>query len=239
MKKKAIILLNTDIEHENRRTFYSCDNRYIDCISEAGGAALLLPCTGDNDILARCIELADGMLFIGGRDYPVEFYGGNGCPELNVMEAFRSGSDIFLAKSILNTRMPVLGICGGAQLISIAGGGSLLCHINNSEAHTGNIPHNVDIADGTFLKRILGGKQTIEIVSSHHQAVSPDAPGRGMRISAWAGDGTAEAVETSDEDRFLLGLQWHPERSVEKTDTMKIFRAFVSAALEYAGRKRL
>lgn len=239
MKKKAIILVNTDIEHENKRTFYSCDNRYIDCISEAGATALLVPCTANEELLSRSLELADGILFIGGRDYPLECYNGKGCPELNVMDAARSSSDIFLAKSVLSSRIPVLGICAGVQLISIVNGGSLLCHINNSEAHSGNVLHNVNIMDGTHLKRILGDKQVIEVVSSHHQAVSPDAPGLNMRISAFAHDGTVEAVETSEKERFLLGLQWHPERSVEKTDTMKIFNAFVAAALEYAGHKRL
>lgn len=237
MKKKAIILVNTDIDRSGEVSSYSCDSRYIECISEAGGAALLLPCTGDNDILARCVGIADGMLFIGGRDYPEKYYAGKVSPELKTMDISRSNSDIFLAQSVLNTRMPVLGICAGAQLISIVSGGSLLCHINNSRAHTGNTLHNVNITEGTLLKRILKGKRVIEIVSSHHQAVSPDAPGDNIRISALAEDGTVEAVETSGEGRFLLGLQWHPERSMDRTDAMKIFKAFISAALEYAGRK--
>ena len=128
----------------------------------------------------------------------------------------------------------MLGICGGQQLLAVAFGGTLIQHIPDSVKgalqHEQPNPrtepgHEVAVAPGTLLARVVGGRARMAVNSAHHQAV--DRPGEGAVVNAVAPDGVVEGVEHPGY-RFALGVQWHPEYAVDPADPL-IFRAFVDA----------
>ncbi len=146
----------------------------------------------------------------------------------------RTEAELALLRGAIERDMPVLGICGGQQLLAVALGGSLIQHIPDSVpdalAHEQPNPrheagHAVRVEPGTLLARIVG-TGAMQVNSSHHQAVRD--PGRG-RVNALAGDGVVEGIE-DPAARFCLGVQWHPEFGIDPGDR-RLFQALVSAAL--------
>jgi putative glutamine amidotransferase len=127
--------------------------------------------------------------------------------------------------------MPILGICAGLQLIQIVSGGKLIQHLRRAKNHLGDNYHSISIISGRLLMKMYGlGRITVN--SSHHQAADPAGIPSSLEVAAIAGDGTVEALEGKGA-RFLLAVQWHPERMIasrEYGNTMKLFRAFVGAA---------
>jgi putative glutamine amidotransferase len=139
-----------------------------------------------------------------------------------------------MTKGALKRNIPVLGICGGQQLLHVVLGGRLIQHIpdavENALAHEQPNPrdeagHEVLVKEGTFLRRIVGA-DTLAVNSAHHQAAL-DEP-EGVTINARAPDGVIEGMETDAYD-FCLGVQWHPEFDINDGDA-KIFKAFVAAS---------
>ncbi|HSF58721.1 MAG TPA: gamma-glutamyl-gamma-aminobutyrate hydrolase family protein, partial [Candidatus Binatia bacterium] len=131
---------------------------------------------------------------------------------------------------------PLLGICGGAQAINVALGGSLYQDIatelpsagqHEQGAKKGKGRHPIEIFPGTRLRQIVQ-RQTLKVNTTHHQAVRK--VGKGLLVNAKAKDGLIEGIE-SPHHRFVLGVQWHPEAFVDKDAYQRrIFSAFISAA---------
>jgi putative glutamine amidotransferase len=168
----------------------------------------------------------------------------------------RDRFDMEMAKWVLHkTALPILGICGGHQLISIAQGGALIQDIRTEwdiPAGSSNIPHSrkergvedlnfrhpVRLEEGRLAARAVnmpaGG--LLMTNSSHHQAVHPQRIGRDLYASAWSQDGVLEAIEPTDgspwaiSGRFILGVQWHPEQMQDEEPQQNIFRALVETA---------
>lgn len=157
---------------------------------------------------------ADALLILGGGDIAAACYGGPAGPVPNSYgvdeQADRGSLDLFRAYA--DAERPVLGICRGAQLINVAYGGSILPDIEAYELHHGGpdqpmfLDEKVEVADGTRLARIVG-PGVLTVRSGHHQAV--DRVGDGLVVAARALDGIVEAIE--DPERWVLGVQFHPE----------------------------
>lgn len=228
---------------------------YVDAISRAGGLPLLLPPLEDVAQGAALLEGLDGICFVGGPDYLPYHYGGRVQRAEELMDERRDRFDCAFARRVLKTTsLPVLGICGGCQLIAITLNGALVQDLRtewqpaagrtlphaSAERAADNIEgyrHPLKVEPGSLLERATGASGgTLESNSYHHQAVRPDAPGEGMRVSSWAPDGVAESIEPAADsafaqaNRFVLGVQWHPERMVDDEAQAAIFRAFVNAA---------
>ncbi len=146
----------------------------------------------------------------------------------------RTAFELAAARGALARGMPVLGICGGQQLLNVALGGTLIQHIPDEvpdalphrQPNPRDEPgHEVRIVAGTLLHRIAGTDR-LGVNSAHHQAVKDAGPG--VVVDAVAEDGVVEGIE-DPRRRFCLGVQWHPEFEINMADR-QIFRAFVEAA---------
>ena len=214
---------------------------YTAAVYESGGLPLILPPTERYDQFEQYLDGLDGLLLSGGQDIMPGTYGQESRTGFELtwqMEPKRDGFELALAQAALFRDMPVFGICRGEQLLAIVCGGSLYQDL--SLAPAGDMPrirhyqispwdapsHLVSVAEGSLLRRILGQEQ-IAVNSLHHQAVA--AGGQNLRPAAYASDGIIEALE-STAHRFVLGVQWHPERMYE-TDapSRALFNAFVEA----------
>jgi putative glutamine amidotransferase len=229
--RKPLILVNSDVDVRPpsgaRRVCVGED--YVRAVAESGGLPLVVPAALSPEQLRELAARCQGVLFVGGADYPPCWYGETPRPETRAMHPARATADRLLAEAALARPIAVLGICGGHQLLNLAHGGKLLQHLPHAEAHGGGTIHAVTIRGGRILRGLFG-ESRIEVNSSHHQAVAPDGLGRGLAAVAFADDGTLEALEGEDHRRFLLGVQWHPERCRNPAHRRKLFGAFVQAA---------
>jgi putative glutamine amidotransferase len=188
------------------------DERYAGAVAEAGGEPVHLAGFG---AAAEALSGLAGLLIPGGADFvpPRRYPPG---VVFDPVPPAQLACERALLAAAFARGLPVLGICYGMQLLAEAAGGSFVYDIpsDRPEAGAHRLPepggrHTIEIVPGSQLAGLLGAG-TIAVNSTHHQAV--DAPGRGMRVAARAADGIVEAIEPSDPARFVLGVQWHPER---------------------------
>ncbi len=208
--------------------------RYIDVIKDLGGIPFILPITEDSKLQAELLRRIDGLLITGsGPDLDPRLYGERPTARFKIMSKQRSASELGLAKRALKLDHPVLGICGGLQLLNVALGGSLIQDIatqvrgaltHQQETAATRVSHSVTITPKTRLHRILGVDR-LRVNSSHHQAPKKIAPG--LVVNAVSPDGVIEGLE-SPNHRFILGVQWHPEFLYRKDEaSRRLFRAFL------------
>jgi len=175
----------------------------------------------------------DGLLLTGGVDVDPSLYGE--FPHLMTQAAVpeRDELELTLLREALAQDLPVLAICRGHQLLNVCLGGSLLQHIEGPVhvIQEGNVSswHEVVVETGTRLHDALGIDRTI-VNSRHHQGVTPDRLASGLKVTAMSDDGVVEAFEGMAQ-RWLVGVQWHPERletdsSEFISQSRKIFEAF-------------
>lgn len=224
--KPPVIGLNMDCREKVDAPTYRIKSYYVDAIHDAGGLPLLIPSIPDRKLLDVYVGKCNAFVFIGGRDYPPEYYGEQKHKKTKVLPEKRYETDFMLADMVLMTGMPVLGICAGHQLINIVLGGKLLQHI---EGHSDEIYHKADISEGSRILKSIFRNRRLLVNSSHHQALNPGHIGRGLKVCAVSGDGTVEAVEGTGR-RKILGVQWHPERIRNLDHRRRLFRWLVNSA---------
>lgn len=233
------IRIGFSLDYETTPTFskkpwYAIRENYLSAVADFGALPLPLPhLTG---MAEHYLDLIDGLIITGGAfDIPPNMYGEHSVHETVTTKDQRTAFEWAMTKGAIARNMPVLGICGGQQLLAVVLGGTLIQHIpdsiQNALAHEQPNPrdevgHSVKIAPGTLLHSIVGADE-IQVNSAHHQAVAT-VP-EGVIINALAPDGVIEGVELPTEKHpFCLGVQWHPEYHVTGSD-LKIFEAFVGA----------
>jgi putative glutamine amidotransferase len=207
---------------------------YSAAVEAAGGEPWLLPYLPP-ERAAGVLELLDGVLLSGsGQDVPPAFYGEEPRPPTRPCREERSRLERALVLAARAHGVPLRGVCGGRQLVTVALGGSLFQDLaerpgslEHRQAHDKREPqHTVQIRAGSLLAR-LSGEGELEVNSTHHQLVR--APGEGLVVSATAPDGATEAVELPAHP-FLLGVQWHPESLVHEPRHLAIYQGLVEAA---------
>ena len=212
MQNNPVILLNMAVDVINNRENDVIISQYVQRVSDSGAVPMLIPSVEKAEIMETLLDLAVGVLLIGGRDYDPADYGEVPHPE-TMMNRLRPHFDIAFGKAVLERKMPVLGICAGCQLLNIISGGKLIQHLGNAEEHRGGKYHKSRITQDGFFSKALGKSSGDEITvnSFHHQAVSASFLGKDFRITAEAFDGSIEAIELEG-NRMVLGVQFHPER---------------------------
>ena len=204
---------------------YSTTCHYLEQIQDAGGVPIQLPIMSDTSLeaLVAMVDCCDGFLLPGGRDFYPEWYGQTLLPGLNpdsfAMDRERQRTTLTFVNKMAASGKPILGICLGMQVLTIALGGDLYqdipTQIPSEIEHTRTIGtleerwitrHTVRTSEGSLIRQLTGTEE-ISVNSFHHQAVRTPAPG--FTATAFAPDGVIETVE-SDTGR-ILGVQWHPE----------------------------
>ena len=212
-KQPPLILVNMAVAEENGAENEVLNSAYAQRIVEAGAVPFLIPSVENDAVIDTLLEMADGVLLIGGKDYPPYLYDAPAHPETDCSR-LRPQFDMTLARAALRRKMPILGICGGCQLLNIAIGGKLIQHLPNAALHTGGKMHEAVIRqDGYFSNALqLHAGDSFMVNSYHHQAVDPAHLGEKIAVTAQAWDGTVEAIELQEPGRMVLGVQFHPER---------------------------
>ncbi len=215
---------------------------YVSAVAGAGGIPVILSQLVGTGVAARALEGCEGLLLTGGEDVDPAYYGEDPSPALGSVDRDRDRFELALFAAARATRLPVLGICRGIQLINVALGGTLyqdlpserpgaINHDPDSPRHART--HHVRLAPGSRAAHALGVERLVPN-SFHHQAVRDLAPA--LIATGWSDDGVIEAVDGRPEDPWLLAVQWHPEEM--HVDVTAPERGLFSALVEEA-RKRL
>lgn len=235
MTEAPLIGITLDSEEPggySKLPWYALRKNYAQSVAQAGGVPVMLPHHPDQ--AEAYLDAIAGLVLTGGAfDVDPSLFGAADVHPTVVMKAERTQFELAVVRGALARDMPILGICGGQQLLNVALGGTLIQHIPDAVrpclAHEQPNPrdqpgHDVAIVPGTLLARIVG-KPSIAVNSAHHQAVKDAAPG--CIVNATASDGVIEGIEAVGK-RFCLGVQWHPEYHITPADTA-IFAAFIEA----------
>jgi len=222
---------------EGKPSRYELNRAYADAVLVAGGLPLVTPYADEARAVEAYLDEADGLLLTGGAfDIDPEEYGERRRPQCGPAKPERTAFERALLEGALKRDLPVLGVCGGMQLINVALGGSLYqdiaAEVPTSITHEQRIDkrrpwHGVEVRRGTRLARAVGEGQLM-VNSTHHQAVHH--LGEGLTPVAWSSDELIEAFECANY-RFVVGVQWHPELLMLTVPAnLGLYRAFVKAA---------
>ena len=233
---QPVIGLTLDSEppggYSKTHPWYALRENYCTAVVEAGGLPILLP--HEPEQVAAYLGLIAGLIVTGGAfDVDPALFGASSRHQSVTTKDRRTQFELAVTKGAVETDKPVLGICGGQQLMNVALGGTLIQHIpdevENALAHEQPNPrtepgHRVLIERGTLLHQITQA-DSLDVNSAHHQAVKDVAPG--IVVDARAPDGVIEGIE-DPRRRFCIGVQWHPEYAISVGDK-RLFAAFIAA----------
>jgi len=232
MWMKPVIGITTDVRQDGENIL---KNTYVQAVIRAGGLPMIVPVGLEEDV-EQLIEMFDGLLLSGGNDINPMLFNEEPHEYLGVVSPSRDSSELELARRMLKTGKPILGICRGIQVLNVAVGGTLyqdlykqndspiLQHIQ--KAPNTHCSHYVQLDKGSLLESIAGSER-IQVNSYHHQSLK-EVPSV-FKVTAVASDGIVEAIESTDE-QFVLGVQWHPEALSVAGDavSLRIFERFIS-----------
>ena len=223
--------------------------QYERAVRSAGGEAVIIQVNATSAEIAQAVKGCDGVLLPGSpADVDPEKYGAVRHPDTAPCDPFRDNTDELLLQDAYNMRKPVFGICYGLQSLNVWRTGTLEQElprgVNHRAGRSVAQAHRVSVDPQSSLAGILReagalserSELNIPVNSSHHQA--PDVLGDGLRlVASCPEDGVKEAVESTSPDHFVLGVQWHPERTYDSEPASRaMFRAFVKAAAEWHQR---
>ncbi len=237
-----ILVLGLDADDDYLRA-------YTDAVRFAGGepdrrwpAELI----GREDaFFERFLAVYAGVMLPGGEDIDPLRYGECPRPELGPTSAELDEGQLAAARVLLRSRIPVLAICRGMQVLGVAAGSSLIQDLpaqrpsavsHNIKEPKDFLAHEVEACEGSRLAALCGAAH-FGVNSRHHQAVLEGGEGMAgpFQISAWSTDGVPEAMEIGDHP-FLVAVQWHPENLVyANAPARRLFQGFIEAARERSG----
>jgi len=214
--------------------------QYAKAVEESGGIAVPVPLTESQSTVAKIISGCAGILLPGSpADLDPQKYGQERHGESAAPDPARESADELLLQEAFNLYKPILGICYGLQSMNVWRNGSLQQHVetgvNHAPGRDVQEAHPLWIERPSLLGKLLGDGD-LEVNSSHHQAVA--VPGDGLMVVARSEpDRVIEAVEGTMPEHFVLGVQWHPERTYRAHHSSRlIFEEFIRAAAAWKPR---
>lgn len=220
--------------------------QYIAALQSAGAVATVIPLHERQDRVARVLAHTQGILLPGsGYDIDPQTYGEQPIPECAEPDSGRAAVDELLLQDAFNLHKPILAICYGVQALNVWRNGTLIqdlktegkTEIDHAPGRTVAEAHSVRIASGSLLSSLVPDHaESVQVNSSHHQALR--SAGDNLRVTAVSSvDGVIEAVELDSADHFVVGVQWHPERTYTSSSLSRaIFAAFVRSATAWKPR---
>jgi putative glutamine amidotransferase len=222
------------------------NGRYVEALQRAGAIPVAIDESTDAATRATALAAMDGLLLSGGADVDPARYGQPAAGSRG-LEPGRDALEAEAFAAAAAAGVPVLGVCRGLQMINVLSGGWLVQHLEGHESQPYPSPavahHGLDLVPGTRFAMIVGEAADLQVNSYHHQAVTAAGLGSGLRVSAiaphpGAGD-LVEALESSDPDRWLVGVQCHPERTESSPPVLeRLWAAFVAACASHASQRR-
>ena len=206
---------------------------YYNAIMKSNAIPVMIPPLVEEDDMRCVLDHLDGVLFVGGGDLDCRNEGFMLHPSMRLLDTRRETFDRRLMELVADRRMPVMGIGCGLQLLNISQGGNLFLHI--AEDLPRALPH-LDPMDphhrhalviemGTLMERVYGEGE-IRVNSMHHMAI--DEVASGFAVTARCPDGVVEAIESTRDDWFAFGTQFHPEGESASALDLRIFEEFVA-----------
>ncbi len=206
---------------------------YYDALVKSGAVPLVIPPLEEEADVARLLDALDGVVLVGGADLDPRIDGFMLHPSMRLLDRRRERFDRTLMRLIAERRMPVFGIGCGMQLLNVSQGGNLYLHIAedlpralpHADASDPTHRHALEVEPGSLMERVYGEGE-IRVNSMHHMAIDEVAPG--FAVTARCPDGVVEAIESTMDDWFALGTQFHPQSDSASALDLRIFEEFVS-----------
>ncbi|MGA2616815.1 MAG: gamma-glutamyl-gamma-aminobutyrate hydrolase family protein [Thermoguttaceae bacterium] len=246
MASKPVIGVNADFRaaRKDMPAFSYLTAGYYDCLLKAGAVPVVIPPMKLESDLAQLLDALDGIVLGGGADLDPRIDGFMLHPSIHLLDRRREEFDRLLMCLAAERQMPLLGIGVGMQLLNVSQGGNLFLHIAEDlpralphlDASDPNHRHALVVEPGTLMERVYGEGE-IRVNSMHHMAVDEVAPG--FAVTARCPDGVVEAIESTTDDWFALGTQFHPEAESASALDLRIFEEFVAGAAVRAGGMRM
>jgi putative glutamine amidotransferase len=239
MSKRPRIGITMRLEIETRRFYLGRD--YSEAVEAAGGVPVHLSLIPDREYIEAVVNGLDGIL-LPGSDTDVDplLYGEEPHPKLGKVIPDKDTTDRLVIDAAELREIPVFAICYGMQALNVARGGTLIQDIDSQVEgglkHEQGKPlarssHSISVDKDSILASlgvVSRNGDSLRVNSHHHQAIGK--LGRDLKAVAWAKDGIVECIQDPREDKFVLGVQWHPELSWRTDDlSHQIFEVFVSA----------
>lgn len=226
-RPRIVVTLSRHDTERNRTT----RRQYLASVSDGAQAIAVTPSD-------RAPDDFDGLYLSGGEDIDPARYG-EPVAGSELIDVARDELEFDLLAQALERDVPVLGICRGFQVLNVHFGGSLEQHVVGHRAKELGIPNDPEGPDAMkhlvraeppSLLAAACGSDPFTVNSSHHQVVTPARFAKRVLRATVMVDGLVEALE-SGEHRWVVGVQWHPERAAQVDPAAaRIFQAFVRAA---------
>lgn len=246
MSSRPLIGISAEIVQPEQPPFFSdklapheyTSTLFMNAVLAAGGMPVIIANSSDEAVIAEYIDRCDGILIPGGEDVQPKLFGSDEEANPAYLSPERDAMEIPLARLAVEADMPLFAICRGMQVLNVALGGTLSMdvysqtpapgmHIWRHHAVLRHPAHEVNVDKGSRLFDYLGGRERVQVNSSHHCCLKRVADG--LSVVGRSTDGIIEAVDVEDRT-FCLGVQWHPEYMWENDEAqMSLWRAFVDA----------
>ncbi|GAC1659162.1 MAG: gamma-glutamyl-gamma-aminobutyrate hydrolase family protein [Acidobacteriaceae bacterium] len=222
-------------DYNERSTHFYCD-----ALKAVGLDPVVIPSHSVSSAIAQTIAGCQGILLPGSpADVSPQKYGDTRQSETAPADPLRDNLDEMLLQDAHNLYKPIFAICYGIQGLNVWRTGTLIQHLPtepiNHEDKSKERAHEIGIVAGSRLSTLAGG-HTEWVNSSHHQAIR--RVGDGLRVVVTAKlDGVVEAVEGTSSSHWVLGVQWHPERTFESERlSQALFEDFAGAVTAWSPR---